>query len=133
MPLSLTKKKSIIVTFVTCCHVSIHCYSLFILCGVFWYGAWPGWKCDVCVKNKMTHVQIAHCPALVWLIQIQWCQQQSKLHTVHGARLNILSLVSLTHNNYSNHKDRPTKLSLPLAKLTNLSSEWKVGWFCTCR
>ena len=62
MPLSLTKKKSIIVTFVTCCHVSIHCYSLFILCGVFWYGAWPGWKCDVggvCVKNKMTHVQIA--------------------------------------------------------------------------
>ena len=25
--------------------------------------------------------------------------------------------------------DRPTKHSLPLTKMTNLSSEWKVGWF----
>ena len=31
---------------------------------------------------------------------------------------------------YTNNKDRPTKHSLSLSKLTNHSSEWKVGWFC---
>ena len=35
----------------------------------------------------------------------------------------------ITYINYNNI-DRPTKHSLLLTKLTNLISEWKVGWFC---
>ena len=31
--------------------------------------------------------------------------------------------------NYSNNIDRPKKHFLPFSKLTNLSSEWNVGWF----
>ena len=46
----------------------------------------------------------------------------------NGFLSTVFQCVQYTIKN--NNTDRPTKYYLPLTKMTNLSSEWKVGWFC---
>ena len=57
--------------------------------------------------------------------------------TIIGIRTGVPSVSDKQNFNWvglmpawTNNIDRPPKHSLPLTKLTNLSSESKVGWFC---
>ena len=79
----------------------------------------PYWPTPVVVRVKMwvSYFSLAEPPGALAAAQLVIPHLTT--------RLQIRTLLK----NYNNI-DRPTKHSLPLANLTNLSSEWKVEWFC---
>ena len=68
------------------------------------------------------------------ILIFQQCRILFVLCTIYDPLLYEIDLfVDLACNGvraYSNNIDRPTMHSLPFTKLTDLSSQWRVGWLC---
>ena len=68
------------------------------------------------------------------IIRVSYCyflllwRSTSKLPTKYYQYM--LPIPLELHHKLTIYVDRPTEHSLPLPKMSNLSSDWEVGWFC---
>ena len=88
---------------------------------------------ELCLTNFTRRKSTLYYP-LSWKIILWW-----RTHTVGQAGVScgwhvlcreLLQYFSAQGGTPPIYYNRPTKCSLLLTKLTNLSAEWKVGWFC---